>query len=129
MSNRHPSTAEEWAIRLGSGGDASPLSSAERDALARWLVADPERLKQLKSAQLMWQLAGRLTEDSAAKIEAQARALPRNRWNAMEALRSMARPPALAGVAVAAACAALAAVFLKQPDNLNHLRKIGRAHV
>src|SRR2546421_12134887 len=98
MANRSPKTVEDWAIRLADSTRSSdPLSEDERDALARWLVADPDRLKQLKTAQLIWQLGGRLTAESAVRIEAHARAAQATAWSPWKGLQAAFRPPALAG--------------------------------
>jgi len=119
MTPSKPKTAEEWIIRLNGRG-AQPLSNDERRDLTEWLVADPQRFKELKMSRLLWQLGGRLPASAAAGI-----ALPSERpsrfGSFLEEIRHGAwARPALAG---AAAVALVAMVALYRGDDVaGHLK-------
>jgi transmembrane sensor len=118
MLTEKPNTPEEWIIRLSAKEEAGqPLSDSERSQLMEWLVTDPERLKQLKTARLMWQLGKHLPASAAAGIDRpeKGKGWAYLRWSALETLDTLRRPPALAGVALAASCL-LAVMVMREPD-------------
>jgi ferric-dicitrate binding protein FerR (iron transport regulator) len=122
MFRRKLNTAEGWAIRLSDRAQAArSLSDTEREELTRWLVRDPERLKQVKMARLISQLGGRLTPAAAERIAARSRKVSSPGWT-IDLLRLAVRPAMLGGFAVAASCVVLALVFLRAPDPMNRLR-------
>jgi len=118
MFTEKPNTPEEWIISLSAKEEAGqPLSDSERKQLMEWLVADPNRLKQLKAARLMWQLGRRLPASAAAGIDKPetGKRSAYIRWGLLEAFDTLRRPRALAGVALAVSCL-LAVVFLGQQN-------------
>ena len=127
MFRRKSETAEDWAIRMSDRAEgANPLTDAEREELTRWLVADPDRLKQLKIARLLSRLGRRLTPDAAARLTAQTREI-RPRTSIFDGLRPVLRAPALATLALAASCVLLALLLLRTPDQMNRLKNHGEA--
>src|SRR5947209_1215768 len=102
MFRRKLNTAEGWAIRLSDRAQAAkPLSDAEREELTRWLVCDPDRLKQVKMARLINQLGGRLTPAAAERIAARSGKVSSPGWT-IDLLRLAVRPAVLGGFAVTA---------------------------
>jgi len=101
MSHGAPKTPQEWIARVNAG----PLNSEEQRALLRWL-AEPGRMKELKSNPLLWQLESRSSsraQDGSATVGV---------------LAKFGRGRIAAGLAAAALAVA---IFLAAPQS-GHLR-------
>jgi transmembrane sensor len=111
MLRLRPKTATEWLVRLNAG----TLTPGDRRALMRWLSADPQRLKELETAQAVSRMAAGLADSSAARmllardLRAHNSAVPER-----SVLGKVFKSPV--GVMAAAACAAALVLLLTPGD-------------